>query len=257
MKDWSANQYLMFNDERSRPARDLISAISRHDEIAIKNIVDIGCGPGNSTELLQYYWPKARISGFDNSPDMIAKAKSRLPQIHFEIGDIESWNVPQDVDLLFSNAVFQWLPNHVVELQRLFGEMKNGAILAIQMPDNLNEPIHQAMIDVAQDPRWCSRIGNIARDKLEDTGVYYDALAPLACHIDLWHSIYNHVMDGHQAIVDWVKGAALRPFLAPLNDTEKEIFLIFYLDRIKKSYPVQKDGKILLRFPRFFIVLKK
>lgn len=257
MKDWSAKQYLKFSDERSRAARDLINAIPRLSDKVGMSIIDIGCGPGNSTELLHHNWPQANLSGFDSSPDMINKAKSLLPNMDFNVADIRTWQVPINSDILFSNAVFQWLPDHIEVLKNIVGGMKKGSILAIQMPDNLQEPIHQAMIEVAQDPRWQDRIGAVARQKLDDVGVYYDVFAPIASNIDIWHSIYNHVMDGHEAIIDWVKGAALRPFLEPLNEAEQNSFLGLYFEKIKNAYPIQIDGKVLLRFPRFFMVLVK
>ncbi|MHC5306997.1 trans-aconitate 2-methyltransferase [Bartonella sp. LJL80] len=254
MQDWSAKQYLKFEDERTRPVRDLANAIPLQEPA---KIVDIGCGPGNSTEVLLQHWPHAQISGFDSSPNMIEKAKERLPDLEFDVTNIECWSPPSDCDILFSNAVFQWIPKHIEELQRLLAEMKQGAVLAVQMPDNLMEPSHRAMIEVAQDPRWQARIGHAARNKLPDVSVYYDAFAPFARHIDLWHSIYNHTMANHSAIVEWVKGTGLRPFLDPLDQEERETYLSLYLEQIERAYPQQMDGKVLLRFPRLFMVLVK
>lgn len=254
MQDWSAKEYLKFEDDRIRPVHDLANAVPLKD---VKTIVDLGCGPATSTEVLFNHWPKAKISGFDSSADMIASAKKRLPKVDFFVEDIEKWSPSADVDLLFSNAVFQWLPDHIEQMKRLLSAMKSGAALAVQMPDNLFEPTHRAMIHVAEDKRWADRIGSVAREKLPNVSVYYDALKPLARHVELWQTIYNPVMENHEAIVEWMKGAALRPFLAPLNDEEKQAYLALYLERIKKLYPVQYDGKVLLRFPRLFVVIVK
>ncbi|WP_297322352.1 trans-aconitate 2-methyltransferase [uncultured Bartonella sp.] len=254
MQDWSAKEYLKFEVERTRPVRDLANAIPLKE---VKTIVDLGCGSATSTEVLLKQWPNANISGFDSSPDMIASAKKRLPKVDFLVENIEKWSPKENVDLLFSNAVFQWLPHHIDEMKRLVGAMKSGAALAVQMPDNLFEPTHRAMIHVAEDKRWADRIGSVAREKLPNVSVYYDALRPLVHYIDIWQTIYNPIMDNHEAVVDWMKGAALRPFLAPLDDEEKQAYLALYLERIKKLYPTQYDGKVLLRFPRLFIVLVK
>jgi trans-aconitate 2-methyltransferase len=256
MADWSAQQYLKFEDERTRPSRDLLAQIPLADA---RKVVDIGCGPGNSTELLVKRWPQAAVTGIDTSADMLRQARERLPAQKFIETNVAHWAPPDNTDVLFANAIFQWVPGHLKQLQRLAGALPRGGVLAVQMPDNLDEPVHVLMREVAQSGPWHEQLADKARmrDVLPAPGGYYDALRPICSRLDIWHTIYNHVLEDAAAVVEWVKGTGLRPFLDPLEAPERKQYLAEYTARVAAAYPPQPDGKVLLRFPRLFIVAVK
>ena len=253
MADWSAQQYLKFEDERTRPSRDLLAQIPIADA---RRVVDIGCGPGNSTELLVKRWPQAEVTGIDTSADMLRQARERLPKQKFVEANISHWAPPEKTDVLFANAIFQWVPGHLKQLQRLLGALPSGGVLAVQMPDNLDEPVHVLLREIAKTGPWREQLADKSRmrDALPTPGGYYDALRPLCMRLDIWHTIYNHVLDDAAAVVEWVKGTGLRPFLDPLEAPERKQYLAEYTARITTAYPPQQDGKVLLKFPRLFIV---
>lgn len=256
MSDWSAGQYTKFEDERTRAARDLLAQVPL---TRVAHAVDIGCGPANSTELVAARYPHARLTGMDSSDDMLKAARERMPDAAFLKGEIETWSPDAPADLFFANAVLQWVPDHDAVMVRLMKELKPGGVLAVQMPDNRAEPSHILMDEAAEAGPWreAYRGKKPGRGVLPLPSHYYDLLLPHASHINIWHTIYYHQLADAAAIVEWVKGTGLRPYIDPLSETERKGFLSDYLARIAKAYPPCADGKVLLRFPRLFIVATK
>ena len=252
MPDWSPGQYLKFEDERTRPAAELLARVPVTQP---RRVLDVGCGPGNSTELLAARYPQAEIVGIDSSPEMIATARKRLPAADFIVADIHDHAPAMPFDVVFGNAVFQWVPDHLAVLVRLFATCPQGGALAIQVPDNLNQPTHMLMAAVARNGPWREKFAEpIRRDTIPPPAEYYDRLKPLAASVDVWHTTYYHVLAGPEAIVEWVKGTGLRPWLDRLDEGERGAWLAAYTQRIAESYPPLVDGRVMLRFPRLFVV---
>lgn len=247
-----ASQYLQFEDERTRPVRDLLAAVPA---TPIRTAIDLGCGPGNSTQALIEHAPGAQVRGLDASADMIEAARRRLPAVEFEIADIARWQAPNAYDLMLSNAVLQWLPAHETLFPRLFGMLAAGGRLAVQMPDNLDEPAHRLMREVAAEAPWAPRLRGVERTERFDARRYYALLRPQAARVDVWRTTYHHPLrGGADAVVEWFKGSALRPYLAALRGEERDAFLERYRDALAAGYPALDDGTVLLPFPRLFIV---
>ena len=176
--DWTASQYLKFEDERTRPPRDLLAQVPLR---SAARVFDLGCGPANSTELLIERFPDAEVIGLDSSPAMLAQARERLPKAEFKQADLTTWTPPAATDLLFGNAVFQWVPDHDAVLARLLQSLSAGGVLAVQMPDNTDEPALALMREVAGKGPWAATLAkaNPARVELPRPGDYYDLLRPL------------------------------------------------------------------------------
>ncbi|WP_077962059.1 trans-aconitate 2-methyltransferase [Ensifer adhaerens] len=253
---WSPAQYLKFEDERTRPARDLLAQVPDLPEgVAF----DLGCGPGNSTELIRDRFPWATLSGLDSDENMLVAAAKRLPGITFEKADLANWVPPAGASLFYGNAVFQWLPNHLTIFERLMAALASGGTLAVQMPDNLGEPSHLLMEETARSPAFADAFADktIRRNAMPGPATYVECLAPRTANIEVWHTIYHHRLANAEAIVEWVKGTGLRPYLDALPDDRRDAFTAAYTERIRAAYPAMGDGKVLLRFPRFFIVAVK
>lgn len=253
MSEWNAAEYLRFADERTRPAAELLARVPLQE---VTSVVDLGCGPGNSTQLLQARYPRAEIVGVDDAPDMIATARNALPSVRFEQADLRDWRPETSPDLIFANAVLQWLPDHRTLMSRLAGMLAPGGCLAVQMPDNLDEPSHRLMREVASDRRWGEAIGDAAslRSRIASAGSYYDWLVEAGCTVDIWTTIYRHPLADAGAIVAWLSATGLRPFLARVPPLLQPEFLSAYEAALVDAYPRRADGRVLLAFPRMFIV---
>ena len=223
---WSARQYVQFEDERTRPVRDLLAALPAIDA---RSVIDIGCGPGNSTELLARRFADAAVSGFDSSPDMIAAARKRLPGLRFVIADIEPWAYKSDAagagatagtapfDVILANAVLHWIPDHARLFPALAAKLAAGGALAVQMPDNLGDPAHRLMREIAADGPWAAKLAAAAaaRPSMPAADRYYEILSETGCRVDIWRTTYYHALSGGAgAVVEWFKGSGLRPFNA-------------------------------------------
>ncbi|MGC1304554.1 MAG: trans-aconitate 2-methyltransferase [Caulobacteraceae bacterium] len=257
MVNWEPDLYRRYEAERSQPARDLLARIPLQ---APKVVVDLGCGPGNSTQLLAERYPDAEILGLDNSEAMLESARRRLPEVRFETGDITAWRPGATPDLIFANASLQWVPDHATLLPRLLGLLAPGGMLAVQMPDNREEPSHVLMRRTAAEQPWATQVGDVdtLRSRIMPLSGYYDLLAIRAARIEVWRTVYQHPMTSAQAIVDWMRGAGLKVFLERMDEAERPAFLERYAAVVAKAYPPRVDGRLLLAFPRlFFTAVRK
>jgi trans-aconitate 2-methyltransferase len=275
--DWSPDQYLLFRNARNRPIHDLLNFLG-HD-YAPSRIIDLGCGPGNSTSILAARFPHAAsLTGVDSSPAMLTKARSTLPNTTFTLADMRTYtpqpapesdsNTKGGATLLFSNAVFHWLrhPERIPTITRLLLTLPqgSGSALAFQMPDNYDEPSHRAMRETAASPGpWRPYFEALTpeerpeMDPIEPHLTYYDALQPHCRAVETWSTRYVHVLeDGHDGIVEWVRGTGLQPFVnvLPAGGGVREAFVQAYRERLVREYPLARDGRVLLAYPRRFVV---
>lgn len=252
---WNPGQYLKFSGERTRPCEDLAARIAVSD---VRNVIDLGCGPGNSTAVLAARWPRADITGLDSSPDMILSARRDHPDRQWVQADISTWAEEGKAafDVVFSNAALQWLRDHASLFPKLLKRVAPGGALAVQMPANKDAPAHQCMRELAASAKWARHFGPGVRQwHTEDVGFYYDVLALRASKLEIWQTEYIHVLPDAAAIVEWYKATGLRPFLNALpHERDREAFTADYLEEIRRTFLPQSNGMILFPFRRIFII---
>lgn len=258
---WNPQRYLEFEDHRLRPAIDLAARIAVE---APRTVVDLGCGAGNVTRLLARRWPKASITGVDNSEAMLAKARAssgELPSLRFELRDLAAWAPDAPVDVVYSNAALHWLPDHETLFPRLARCVAPGGALAVQMPRNFDAPSHVAVADVASSERWRGRLGALVRPSpVAAPEAYLRWLAPHCASVDVWETIYLQRLaardDGEHPVVAFVSGTWLLPYFERLagDAPARRDFLADYRERIARAYPCDADGSTLFPFRRLFLV---
>jgi trans-aconitate 2-methyltransferase len=223
--------------------------------VSAQTVVDLGCGPGNSTEVLAERFPQATVTGLDSSTDMLGEARQRLGAVEFIQADIDDWKPAQTYDVILANASLQWVPDHAQLYPRLVSLLNPAGVLAVQTPDNLDEPAHRLAREIAASPQWVDRIGDVRHPDRHPAPYYFELLRPHCAAVDVWRTTYHHPLaGGHAAVVEWFKGSALRPYLQKLDQAAQQAFLDTYLHAISQAYPLLADGTVLLPFPRLFIV---
>jgi trans-aconitate 2-methyltransferase len=249
---WNPQQYSRFAGQRLRPALDLIARIPAERP---QTVVDLGCGTGNVTRVLRSRWADARITGVDDSPQMLAEARQAATDIVWEQSDLGAWNPREQFDVVFSNAALHWLGDHPALFQRLCAKVTGGGVLAVQMPRNFGAPSHTLMHELATSLPWRDALADLLRPQpvlAPDT--YYGMLAPRARMLDIWETEYLQILEGENPVAEWTKGTWLAPLLAALAPAERADFESEYRRRVALAYPRQADGKTLYPFMRLFIL---
>ena len=252
---WDPATYLRFAAERARPFVELLSRVGA---AAPARVVDLGCGEGTATASLRSRWPGALVRGIDSSPEMLTAAAPRaVPgQVEFARGDVRTWAPDRPVDVVVSNAVLHWVPDHAAVLTTWVGLLAAEGWLAVQVPGNFRAPTHALLAGLCRSPRWADRLADAAPrpDAVLEPEGYLEVLAAAGLHTDVWATTYLHVLRGADPVLGWVSGTVLRPVLAGLEDDAAAAFTAEYAAALRNAYPARPDGTTVLPFRRIFAV---
>jgi trans-aconitate 2-methyltransferase len=251
---WDPDVYLKFGGERTRAAADLLARVPLS---APKHIVDLGCGPGNSTALIASRYPDANILGVDSDAAMVQQARAAHVSARFEAGDFETWTPRETPDLIYTNAALHWAADPLSVAMRLFQALAPGGALALQAPQNFDKPSHVEMRAAAQDGPWAEKLAGVFQPLLLNASDYARALTPLGAKLDVWSTAYLHILEGEDAVLKWISGSALRPYFTRLSAEERVGFETDLAARLKRAYPPQADGRTYFPFHRLFVIAAK
>lgn len=254
MTTWDPARYLQFADDRSRPFVDLVTRVQGEPA----TIVDLGCGPGHLTAVLRSRWPEAAIHGVDSSPDMIdtANAENRDGRATYELADVATWTTPEPVDLIVSNALFQWVPEQLGVIERLAGLVAPGGTFAFQVPRNYDAPSHRLLHEIASQSPYGEHTAGIPFDRGTDPVAYLELFTGSGWSVDVWETTYFHVLPGDDPVFEWISGTGARPILQALPDGLREEFVEAYKAALRGAYPARPWGTAL-PFTRTFAVARR
>ena len=254
---WDPLQYSRFERERDRAAHDLLARLP--EDLSPDEIWDLGCGPGRQAAWMKRRWPGARVHGLDSSAAMLEQARGLGEDIDWRAGDIADWAPERPADLILANASLHWLPGHAALLRRLTGGLAPGGVLAVQMPMAHETRHHALMREVAADGPWADALAGVGTvAPLLEPEAYYSVLAETCGEVDIWSTTYLQALTGPDPVLEWMKGTALRPYLAAVTGTVmREAFLGALGGRLSSAFPQRPDGATLMPFPRLFLVARR
>lgn len=253
MGDWDSRQYTKFERERTQPSVDLINRIG----ITPHSVLDIGCGPGNSTNQLAERFPGAELLGIDSSDNMLERARKTYPDMKFRKCCVpDGLSELPGFDLIFSNACLHWVPDHESLFPKLMDKLNPGGVLAVQMPLTRQAVFYKLLNEFVSAGKW-EKLNVIHNFHNLTPDATYDILSRVSGEVAMWETTYYHVVPSHAAVIEWYRGSGLKPYLDMLGESEREAFLSELLELVRSNIPLQADNNVLLKMPRLFFTAAK
>jgi len=255
---WSADMYGKFEKERKQPSIDLLNKI---DGGKFERIIDIGCGSGMSTLTLKKRFTESEIVGVDLSENMLDKARRSISGVTWMQRDCSrKLNDLGTFDLVFSNAFIQWIPNQEEFIKNTKELLNENGVFAIQIPYFEEMQVAKIIKEVSLEFDTNKALfGNLVTSTYFNYNFkeYYDMFSRYYSNIDIWKTNYIHQMKDCNAIVDFIKGTALLPYLECLDEKQTTLFIKKLYDKISECYVASENGTVLFEFKRLFIIARK
>jgi len=251
---WDQKQYAKFRDERKQPYYDLVRNIKKDKNI--DKIIDLGCGNGELTRLLQEDLDAKSALGIDSSKEMLESCKKfENERVKFKQIDVDSFlaSTKETYDVVFSNATLHWLNDH----EKLFKSINKivhpeYGQLAVQVPIN-NTHVSQTIIsDVLSNPKYSKHVKEVYKNPVQPPEFYSQILYNLGFKSqNVFINVYPHMLSSAVEMAEWLKGSTLSYYRSFMP---KDIFDQFYEDYKKTLLSKVKDSSpYLFTFKRLFI----
>lgn len=254
---WDSKAYLQFETQRNVAIYDLLSTLQRHDIKRSNEILDVGCGPGNSTKIIAKYFPSAKILGIDNSENMLktAQDQNNMPHITFSLYDADISLPMLEFDIIIANASLQWITNQERFFHNVFNILQEDGIFGAQIPIDTQSLFHQTLQDLVTSQKWRTHFHTTRMFHSLKSLQYWDILKLYTHEITMWETTYFHVLENIAKVIEWYGSSGLRPYLQILAQEEQQEFLNDLSCNLIQAYSSQSD--IILQVPRLFFIAKK
>jgi trans-aconitate 2-methyltransferase len=254
VRSWEPSRYLHFDDHRARPFHDLLARVGAPSAgaAAPRRVVDLGCGPGHLTGVLAARWPGAVVQALDGSADMVAAARER--GVDAQLCDVVDWVPQPDTDVVVTNAVLHWVPDHPHLLPVWLGALPPGAWFALQVPGNHAAPAHALAAELLDEPPWRGAATLDAGSHALSPERYAELLAGTGAAADVWESTYLQRLTGADPVLEWISSTTLRPVRAALGGAGWAAYRAALAPRLRAAYPARPDGSTWFPFRRVFAV---
>lgn len=249
---WSSSLYNCFSDFRQRPNIDLFQY--RPEEA--NSILDLGCGNAKySTRLLNKHYPNATITAVDYSENMLEQAKSYLPdsRINWIYADIQDYQLTQKFDIISLCSTLQWLKSHPSNIKYLFNALTKRGRLLIQMPNMFEKPFYRGILEVAERLGLTYLLSNLRVSPVLKPEQYDEIISKLTRNYSIWTTTYFQKLHGKNTLLEWAKGAPLRPVISILKPNELDLFYKAYNSFLKEYY-IYEEEYAIIPFERIFLV---
>eukprot|EP01124_Arcella_intermedia_P027320 TRINITY_DN5319_c0_g1_i1.p1 TRINITY_DN5319_c0_g1~~TRINITY_DN5319_c0_g1_i1.p1 ORF type:complete len:277 (+),score=79.80 TRINITY_DN5319_c0_g1_i1:72-902(+) len=253
---WNPQLYNQFLKERQQPFVDLLNLVTRRPKL---QIVDLGCGPGETDLLIQSEFPDSTILGLDSSPAMIKAAKKyqKSPHLVFEEQNITDFvKDPRSFDVILSNSALHWIPDHPTLIPTLLQRLNPGGQFLFQVPTNHHQEFYVLMREIAQSPPFQEPLkGWTLRWPVLEIDEYAKMFYGLhLTDIVVFEKVYPHVLSDVDAVVSWIQGTGIQAYTSRLPEHLKKEFI----EELKKrAAAIHPTGPIFFPFRRLFASAKK
>jgi trans-aconitate 2-methyltransferase len=241
---WKGDEYAKNSESQRNTAEEFIQKVTLQGREAI---LDVGCGDGKITAKMAQMVPNGYVVGVDISASMIERAKksfSDRKNLMFQISDAQQLPFLQQFDIITSFTVLQFVLEQKEALQNFKKALKPGGKLWIQMPTGLTKTMQTALDKMLAQEKWASYLTDFSPPwRFYDVGEYRSLLLSLR-FIPTRIEIVKKYQDfpSRSAFEGFLK--QIFPYLRPLPEEEKDLFIAEYVDHYLEDLPLDDQGKV-------------